>query len=136
MPVLLRNLSGFGLIGALNAGLTWLLFSALIGLELHYLMASFACWLAGLVVSFAGNKRLSFAVASRADRRQVATFLGCYLVQLLIGLAAFALFVDVCGLSPGVAFWIVLLLTSACSFTLMKWVVFAPARIRDLPAPG
>ena len=117
----------FLLVGGLTTGLNFLLFVGLVRLGLHHLLAATVGWLVGLLVSFVLNKRFTFGVRTRADVREVGSFLSGYVLQLALGLGVYALLIDGFGLGPPLAFAINLVLVAAFSFAFMRAAVFRPA---------
>jgi putative flippase GtrA len=121
---MVRNIVGFGLVGVANTVLSYLAFVALLGFGVHYAAASAAVWAAGLPVSFALNKRVSFSLKTPAEIRECLSFAAGCVLQLLLALAGFALFLDGLGLGPTPAYWATLTMTASFSFLFMKLIVF------------
>jgi putative flippase GtrA len=126
-----RNVIGFALVGIGNTILSYAVFVVLVTLGVHYIPASTAAWAAGLALSFALNKRVTFAVRTRADPRELLWFAAGCVLQLLLGFASLALLIDGAGLGPTPAFWATLVVTASFSFAFMKLLVFGPRQ-----APG
>ncbi len=135
MPHGLHRILRFGLVGLLTTALTYGVFVLTIRAGLHYLLASALAWGAGVAVSFLLNKRFTFSLRSRADLREVASFVGGYGVQFLIATAGYAVLIGGVGLEPTPAFMINLVITSLFSFLFMRWVVFRAA-VASSGTPG
>jgi putative flippase GtrA len=75
-------------------------------------------------VSFGLNRRVSFALTTRTEVRELAAFLAGSLLQLGVAIAGFALLIDGIGLAPAAAGVANLALTATFSFCFMKLLVF------------
>ena len=119
----------FALVGSVVTAASYVVFTGLVGLGLHYLAAATAGWACGTGLSFVLNKRFTFAVRRAATWSDGALFLLGYGVQLGLGLVAYAILISGLGLSPTAAFVTNLALTSTVSFAFMQLAVFrSPAR--------
>jgi dolichol-phosphate mannosyltransferase len=123
---MMRNVIGFGFVGALCTVLSYGVFLGLVHLGLHYAAASFVAWAVAMPVSFGLNRRVSFALTTRAEGRELAAFLAGSLLQLVVAIAGFALLIDGLGLGPAAAGVVNLAITASFSFCLMKLLVFRP----------
>ena len=124
----------FGLVGGATTALTYLIFVGLIGLHVHYLIASAAGWAASVCVSYVLNKRFTFSDRTGASLGEVGKFVGGYVLQFLVASTGYAILIGGCGLKPTPAFLVNLVITSAVSFTYMRLIVFqSSARRATLP---
>lgn len=114
----------FGLVGLLTTALSYAVFVTAIHLGVHYLLASALAWASGVGLSFVLNKRFTFAVRTRADLREAASFLAGYVLQLIVGTAGYAVLIGGLGLKPTPAFAVNLVITSGFSFLYMQTLVF------------
>ena len=121
----------FLMVGGVTTAMNYVLLAGLVHAGLHHLAAATVGWAAGLIVSFVLNKRFTFEVRSRADLREVGSFVGGYLLQLLLGLSVYAVLIDGLRLPLPAAFLINLVVVAAFSFLFMRRAVFRP-----VPAAG
>lgn len=121
---LAKNLIRFGLVGGLNTGLMYLLFKGLLALHVHYLLAGAICWVVGVSINFVLHRAFTFQLTHKADLREAASFVATYLLQLVVGQVTYWLMIGQMRISPDIAFVCNLLVTTAISFTIMRWVVF------------
>jgi putative flippase GtrA len=129
MRGLARHLLRFGLVGSMTTGLSYVMFVGLIGLHVHYLLASAAGWIASIGVGFYLNKRFTFGVGAGASVRQIGKYLFGYGLQLAVGSCGYAILMGRLGLTPTLAFLVNLIATAATSFLFMRFVVFRPGLV-------
>ena len=131
-----RRLASFGAIGAAITLLNYVVFTGLIRLGVHYLLASAVGWALGLSVSYVLNRRLTFAVRRAYSVREAATFVGGYVLQFGLGSAVYALLIGGLKLDPSLAFLINLVVVSTFSYTFMRRVTFRPDPGSPLQPPS
>jgi putative flippase GtrA len=129
MKALVKTLARFGLVGGVVTAVVYLAFIGLLRLGVHYLVAATAGWAIGVGLSYGLNRSFTFAVETRANPRELGAFVGGYLLQLGLGLAAYGMLIGVLGFNPTLAFLVNLGLTSTFSFAFMRWVVFHRVRV-------
>ena len=82
----------------------------------------------GLGLGYVLNKRITFELRRNASVAEVATFLAGYGLQLVIGMAGYALLMKRWHVDATVSFVLVTGVTAAFSFLFMRFVVFRTAR--------
>jgi putative flippase GtrA len=133
MRALAGNLLRFALVGSITTGLSYVLFVGLIGLHVHYLLASAAGWVASIGVGFYLNRRFTFAAGTSASVRQMLKYLCGYGLQFVVGSCGYAILIGRLGLTPTPAFIINLVATATTSFLFMRFVVFGSAIVTATP---
>lgn len=124
----LKRLIRFGLTGILTTAIAYGVFIALIRLGLHYELSSVAAWAAALTVGFVVNRRFTFSITGDDRRgRDFGLYVTGAVLQLLLGLAVYAVIIGMLGLNPTLAFAINLPIVTAFSFLFLRFVTFRRA---------
>ena len=121
------SLVRFGVVGLINTVLVYAAFSLLMRHHMHSAVACCGSWCCGLASSYVLNRLYAFRARGRIARREVATFILGYVLQLGLGILVYALLIDRLGMRYPVAFAINLVLASAFSYTFMDRLVFRAA---------
>lgn len=87
----------FCIVGAVNTGISLLVYALLLKLQVHYLAASTLAYIAGLINGYIFSS--SFVFKKKFKLQQGVKFVTVYLSSLLINLALLYIFVDVFHLS-------------------------------------
>lgn len=124
MKAHIGRMTRFLIVGASITGFNFLLYYFLIEHGWHYLAAIALGWAIGTLVSFFGNKYLTFTHRGAIDRKQVTRFVFCYVTQLIVGSATIVLMIDGLGIDYIVAFFINVAITSAYSYLFLHLLVF------------
>ena len=122
-----RRLAAFGGVGLASTLASFAAYRALLFVP-PTPAAVTAGWAAGLVVSFLGNKTLTFRQSGPASLGQAARFVGTYGGQLGYSLVGYWIALDVLGLPPTLAFAAVTGPGALFAFAMMHFVVFSPQR--------
>ncbi|HTI67144.1 MAG TPA: GtrA family protein [Caulobacteraceae bacterium] len=122
--LVLASFLRFLLVGGSVTGATYVAFSGLMHLGIHYLPAATAVWAFGVALNYGLSRSFTFARKDKARPREFATFVAGNLFQLGLGLTLYWVLIGVLGTSPTLAFVCNGALTAACSFAFMRWVVF------------
>jgi putative flippase GtrA len=121
----------FGLTGALTTAIAFVVFVALMRSGLHYALASVASWASGLAAGFAINRRFTFQIAGSEHRkRDFALYATGAALQLLLGLAGYALLIGRWRLNPTTAFVLNTTMTATFSFLFLRFVTFRRVAIQ------
>ena len=118
----------FAFVGGGVTAAVYLAFRLLLRAGLDPVPASALCWLMGLGLGYVLNKRITFELRRDASVAEVATFLAGYGLQLVIGMAGYALLMKRWHVDATVSFMLVTGVTAAFSFLFMRFVVFRTAR--------
>ena len=124
----LTRLVRFGLAGLLTTAIAYVVFIGLLKIAVPYLLAATAAWAASLGVGFALNRRFTFGIAG-ADRykRDFGLYVTGAVLQLLVGLAGYAVLIGQLRLGPTPAFAVNIVITTSFSFLFMRFVTFRRA---------
>lgn len=114
------------MVGLVTTAATYAAFRAALSLGLHYLLASTISWMFGMAVSYACNRRFTFAVRRQASLREAGRFLSGGIVQCLIASAGYVLMMGVLHLNATLAFLINVGVGCVFNFCYMRWIVFSP----------
>jgi putative flippase GtrA len=115
----------FGVSGLVATLVSYFSFIGLMALGLHYLFAGLGAWVCGVSTGFAMNRRFTFQIKGGKGRgRQFRRFLIGAVLQLLLALAGYAILIGRLGMTPALAFWVNLVMTTAFSFAFMSLVTF------------
>jgi putative flippase GtrA/glycosyltransferase involved in cell wall biosynthesis len=114
----------FGLVGGVTTLAAYLVFIGLFDMGLHHQAANVCSWAVGVVIGYLLNRSFTFAVAKPIGLVELLLYLGCYVLQYLLGAAGLALWMDRLHFGPTLAFVCNLVITTAFSFLFMRWVVF------------
>lgn len=112
--------------GALTL-LAYLIFVGLLGIGMHYLIASTAAWAAGIVASYFLNKGFTFALGQDFVWGEFGALVLGYVLQLGLASLGYLVLIDGLGFGPTAAFFITLVLVAAFSFLFMQFLVFRKA---------
>lgn len=115
----------FGLIGGLGAAINLLLYLGLIGLHVHYVVASCVGWLTALVLVFGLNRAFTFGSDQPLLKSLAKTF-SVYLGQQVVFVAGLITCTEVFRLGPLLSYIINLPIAVLVSFLGLKF--FAMAR--------
>lgn len=115
-------------VGGFLTLMSYLIFVGLLGLGLHYLIASTAAWATGIVVSYFLNKGFTFALGSDFVWREFGMLVTGYVLQLGIASIGYVILMDMLGFGATPAFLINLIFVAAFSFLFMQLVVFRRSR--------
>ena len=119
----------FGLTGAATTAVVYAVFAGMIRLGLEYEWAAVGSWFVGVAASFALHRRVTFGIRTPERRlRDLGVFFIGSILQLLIGLAGYAVMIGSLRWAPTPAFLVNLCLTSASSFLFMRFVTFRRAQ--------
>jgi putative flippase GtrA len=110
----------FGIGGAINTLLTYLIFLVLVSV-IDYRAAYTVVFAAGIVLSYWINA--SFVFKSRHSRARIAKYCLVYLSQYLAGLLLLYVFVDTLRLPSAVAMLLVIGITAPITFVLLGTVL-------------
>jgi putative flippase GtrA len=110
--------------GAALTLLAYLIFAGLLALGLHYLIASTAAWVAGIVVSYFLNKGFTFELGRAFVWREFLTLAAGYGLQFLLASLGYVVLIDGLGFQPTPAFLINVVIVAGFSFLFMQFVVF------------
>lgn len=119
--------------GGLNTFLTWLVFSGLILLGAHYLIANSLAWIVGILVSFTFN--LKFVFKSDYQHKRFLQFVGSNIFSFFLSSAVLALLIDGLGVPPIIASIIAIPVVVVANFILFKYVVFKPTKAKGPDQP-
>jgi putative flippase GtrA len=112
---------------ALSAGIynlaAYAIYSILIYLQIHYLIASSSAFVAGVILSYFLNKKLVFAVTTRS-RQLLLRYLFFYLLLLIFNLGLLHLFVSWLKINPYLAQIGVTCIAAFISYNTMRIAVF------------
>jgi putative flippase GtrA len=121
----MTRLIRFGLTGVLTTALSYIGFIGLIRLGAYYEVASVASWAMGLVLGFTINRRFTFGVSgAERRRRDFSLYVVGSLLQLCLGLAAYALLIGRLGLDATPAFVLSTAMTASFNFLFLRFVTF------------
>ena len=118
------SLVRFAATGAVNTILVYAAFSLLMRHHLHYVVACCCSSCVGLASSYLLNRNYTFRAGRPIAPREVATFLLCYALQLLLGILIYAVLIDHLSMRYQLAFPIDLLAVAVFSYTFMDRIVF------------
>jgi putative flippase GtrA len=119
--VLLRFL-GFVFAGGVATALNYSLFSLLMVLGVHYLVASAVGYASGIIVSFLINRRYVFR-STGDSRRQLARYTLIYLGAMLVQLGLLEVFVRI-GSDPFIANACAIIIVVILNFFVIRRFVF------------
>jgi putative flippase GtrA len=114
------QLARFGAFGVLGAGTNFLVYWVGLHVGAHYVIASCAGWISGLLIVFVLNRRFNFRSGGSASRDLVRTF-GVYSAQQAVVVAGLATGIEILRLDPLLAYFLVLPVALAVSFLGMKF---------------
>jgi putative flippase GtrA len=89
-----------------------------------YLIASSIGYILGLVVSYFGNKIVTFKTESSFKKKEFSSFFVIYMISLGISLLALHLFVAVLGVPVLVANLLAIGISTVTNFTMLKLFLF------------
>jgi len=127
IAVLIRELVSFNIVGILNTALTYALYSGLVALGVHHLVALCLEYPVGITVSYHLNRRFTF----RAGEGNLWTFLrmvAVYLPSLAFNFVLLFVFSDILALNPYVGQFLALGIVTALTFAMQKIFVFRKPR--------
>lgn len=132
----LSRIFRFGLTGLASTLVSYVVFIALMRAGMYYVVSSAASWAGGVLVGFLLNRRFTFGITGRERRvRHFGLYVTGMVLQLLLGLAGYAVTIGRLNLDPTLAFAINLPITTAFSFLFMRYVTFRrPAPVRPSAA--
>lgn len=87
----------FAGVGAINTGVSFLIYVVLVKSNLHYILSSIVAYIAGIAVSYLLNT--FFVFQEKRTASNLFKFVSVYLTALLINLTLLYLAVDIIGIS-------------------------------------
>lgn len=114
----------FGLVGVCGVALNFGIYSGLVLLGLHYILASWIGWIIAFAFAFEMNRRFVFAYKGEVLRALVKS-LGVYLAQQIAMTVMLFAGVELIGLSEVAAFFFALPVAVMISFIGLKLFAFA-----------
>ncbi len=114
----------FCLVGIVNAGVNYAVFSALHVAGTHYLIASSTGFLTGVITSYAINRRWTFTCTSKANTTEAGRFLLVNLVALGVNAAVMYLAVEQWQWSVHIAWLAATAASVQVNFFGSQWWVF------------
>lgn len=126
-PVLLARVVSFGLIGALCAGLSYLVFIGAIRLGLHYMLANILSWISAVGLNFVLNRRVTFNIVGPGMLGQLCKFIAGSLAQLGLSSVGLAVLMGEGHVAPTIAWIINTSVWAAAMFLWLNLVTFRRA---------
>jgi putative flippase GtrA len=125
-PLVVVQLTRFGIVGVLNTGIHYATFFFLFSfLGAHYLLSSVIGYCFGLLNSYVLNKYWTFR-AKTGRRGEFARFTAVNLIALAVNLAALNAFVELAEMRPELAQAFAILCSMAANVTGNKFWTFSP----------
>ena len=124
---LLKRISLYLLIGGIATGFNYLCFILFFGFfNFHELISSSVAYLAGLLISYPLNKKMTFKQTRNQSisRHEVIKYVSVYLITLVLGLLFFDSLVKLTPLSPYIIQAAQLALVTIVNFYLLNRFVF------------
>jgi putative flippase GtrA len=122
----------FGVVGCVNAGVSYLVFRVLIfalsGSSHRGAVAQLFSYLAGMATSYVLNRAWTFRAFDSASVR-LARFLTAQALCLVMTVASLGLFVDKMGFPSSLTWLVVNAIITIANFLLQRLWVFAPAGV-------
>jgi putative flippase GtrA len=120
----IREFITFNIVGIVNTVVTFLLYSLLVFMGLHYRVSLIMDYCLGMAVSFFLNKRITFRHTGSVTFRMVALMVGSYLTVFAINLILLTVFVEKCYMNTYTAQAAALSASALFSFFIQKFFVF------------
>ena len=121
----MTRLIRFGLTGVVTTALAYVVFVGLVHAGVHYAIASAASWASGLTVGFVLNRRFTFGISGARHRgRDFTLYVLGAVLQLLLGLAGYAVLIGRLRLDPTPAFVLNTAVTATFNFLFLRFVTF------------
>ena len=117
----------FLLVGAVNTGFSYSIYSALLYIGWPYAAANFGSLVLGIIFSF--HTQGAFVFKNR-DRSLIFRFAGCWLVIYVINTGLIAMFISF-GLNAYAAGAVAMIPVTLMSYLVQKYLVFGAARAVD-----
>jgi putative flippase GtrA len=115
--------------GALNTGITFLVFSGLVLLGLHYALANILAWCIGVLLSFFFNAR--FVFNAQADLSSFFKFVASNLFSIFLNLLFLFIAVDIFKFDPIVSSLFSIPLIALSNYILFRFVAFKKLTATD-----
>ena len=120
----------FLIVGAANTAITFVIYAALVSAGVHYNLALPIVYVIGIALGFVVNRSWTFAKPSSANSRekqsgtQLMQYILVYVLVFLLNLIVLNVLVQQFGVSPIVAQFFALCISTVCSYSLQKLWVF------------
>jgi putative flippase GtrA len=120
----MRQFIKFNLVGLLNTGLDFALFSLLTWVGIYYIAAQCVSYGVGMLNSYTLNKYWTFAQKGRLEPKQAIRFLALNIGSLLLSLLLLMLFKDTWGIAILAAKLLTTVITTLVNYAGNKLWVF------------
>lgn len=124
---LLKSFGRYLLVGGTVTACVYLVFDGCLRAGMQRPVASAVSWAAGVALGYLPNKRFTFELKRGSSVREVATFVGGYLLQLGLGIAGYELLMGRLHWDRAPAFVAVTGASMVFTFLFMRFAVFRPS---------
>lgn len=119
----LAQVARFGLVGVMNAFINAVIYSCLIYIGLHYILASAIGTIFGILNAFVWSKFFVFGHKGRTLPQLLRT-IGVYVVQILVSWIGLVIMIEGLGMNPYLAYAANITVVTAISFLGLKYFAF------------
>ena len=120
-----RQFLRFIVVGLISTAVSYgVFFIALHFFSLYYLVSSALGFFSGVVVGFFCNKSWTFEASDKSHKDIIAKYFLVYLISLFIGMGCLKILVDFFHLSPELANFLIIGVTTCTNFIGVKFLVF------------
>ncbi|HEX3010207.1 MAG TPA: GtrA family protein [Bacteroidales bacterium] len=117
----------FNAVGALNTGITYLVFSGVFFISGSKLYGLIADYLVGIFFSFFANKHFTFRVDGKSLGNQLLRMIGSYVIVFAINFLLLSVLTSYLAVNTYIAQVVVLVVIAVLSFFVQRCFVFAKA---------
>jgi putative flippase GtrA len=114
----------FGLVGACVTAFNYGFFLAILQCGYQYMTALLVSWVFSVVLGFVLNRRITFRAAGRVSPKELSAYLMAVAFQLALALVGFTILVEVCSLSPAIAYPVNVVIVSLSNFLILRFLVY------------
>ena len=115
----------FNIIGIINVAVTYSLFSLLVFIGVHYIIALIVEYAVGITNSFIFNKRITFKNTQKTSFIMISKMLIAYMISFFLSMGLLILFIDTAGMNKYLARLITIAIVGGFSFLMQKFFVFS-----------
>lgn len=122
LSLLNKDYTRYLIFGGLNTGLTFIIFSGLILLGLHYLLANSLAWIVGIIVSFIFNSR--FVFKKSYNHKRFLKFISSNIFSFCLSNFILFLLIDIFLLHPILSSVIAIPFVVVINYSILKLFIF------------
>jgi putative flippase GtrA len=127
----IREIITFNIVGIINTGVTYLLYSCLVFTGINYKLALVLDYCAGIALGFTLHRNFTFRHTGKITVQMIVSTIVSYVIVFFVNLFILSLLVEKFNFNKYVAQFIALCASVALSYTAQKFIIFRKKAVND-----